>query len=181
MQQKMKFGFGPLLNKIFRLGQTKCKARAKVIFEEKYKGILNMPPEDAIPLLEQKLKDRREAFLRGKFTIAPDADEPVDAKEIEPEPKHQPKKEKKDVKTLDKIVRQKDPGYYTRLEKDFIEVVKHPPLGKQIFDFEAETFLLQRGYEVDDIRKVAEKLIEAGVIIRFPDGKLDLNFSRLGG
>ena len=181
MQYKAKFGFGFSLNATFRLDRTKCKARAKVIFEEKYKDLIEKSPEEVIPILYQKLKERREAFIRGEFTIAPDADEPVDVKEIEPEPKHQPPKEKKDVKTLDKIVRQKDPGYYTRLEKDFIEVVKHPPLGKQIFDFEAETFLLQRGYEVDDIRKVAEKLIEAGVIIRFPDGKLDLNFSRLGG
>jgi len=181
MQHKAKFGFGFSLNATFRLDRTKCKARAKVIFEEKYKDLIEKPPEEVIPILYQKLKERREAFIKREFTIAPDADEPVDAKEIEHEPKHQPKKEKKEVKTLDKIVRQKDPGYYSRLEKDFIEVVKHPPLGKQIFDFEAETFLLQRGYEVDDIRKVAEKLIEAGVIIRFPDGKLDLNFSRLGG
>jgi len=71
--------------------------------------------------------------------------------------------------------------YYEKLEKDLIEVVKNPPIGRLIYDFEAISFLSQRGYKEEDIRKVIENSLRNGILIMNPDGSLDINFSKLQG
>jgi hypothetical protein len=71
-------------------------------------------------------------------------------------------------------------GKYSKLEKDIIEVIKDPPIGRRIYKFEIISFLEQRGYKPEDIEKAVDKLIESGVIILFPDEKLEINFSKFG-
>jgi hypothetical protein len=71
-------------------------------------------------------------------------------------------------------------GKYSKLEKDIIEVIKDPPIGRRIYKFELISFLEQRGYKPEDIEKAVDKLIESGVIILFPDEKLEINFSKFG-
>jgi hypothetical protein len=71
-------------------------------------------------------------------------------------------------------------GKYSKLEKDIIDTIKNPPIGRQIYKFELISFLAQRGHKPEDIEKTTEKLIENGLIILFPDERLEINFSRFG-
>jgi len=70
---------------------------------------------------------------------------------------------------------------YSKIEKDIIQLVKNPPFGRQMFDFEVVSFLSQKGYRKEDIEKVIKGLLRSGVLILTPNGRLDLNFSKLGG
>jgi hypothetical protein len=72
-------------------------------------------------------------------------------------------------------------GKYSKLEKDIIDTIKNPPIGRQIYKFELVSFLEQRGYKPEDIEKALNKLIKEGIVILYPDEKLEINFSKLGG
>jgi len=70
---------------------------------------------------------------------------------------------------------------YSRIEKEIIELVKNPPFGRPMYDFEVENFLKEREYKVEDIRRVLERLKKFGIIILTPNGALDINFGKLFG
>jgi hypothetical protein len=69
---------------------------------------------------------------------------------------------------------------YSKLEKDIIDTIKNPPIGKRIYKFELICFLEQRGYKPEDIEKALNKLIKEGTVILYPDEKIDVNFSNFG-
>lgn len=71
--------------------------------------------------------------------------------------------------------------HQSRLHSDVINLVLHPPLGKKPFDFEVISFLSQRGYRPEEIERGIRDLLNWGIIILTPDGRLDVNFGKLGG
>jgi hypothetical protein len=88
------------------------------------------------------------------------------------------KKREKSDKLTDK---NEDSSYWDNLERDYVEVVKNPPLGKLIQEFEIFSFLVQRGYKETDIKKVHEKFLRDGIVIQNPDGSIDINWSKWHG
>jgi len=88
--------------------------------------------------------------------------------------------EQKTEKLTDK---NEDITYWQRLEKDIIEVIKNPPIGKCAHDFEVVNFVKQRSYvkQEADIIKVLEKLLRDGIVIQTPDGSFDINWSKWRG
>jgi hypothetical protein len=90
-------------------------------------------------------------------------------------------KSKKQQITDNLTAKSEDVSYWYNLERDYVEVVKNPPLGKLIQEFEIFSFLVQRGYKEDDIRKVHEKLLKEGIVIQNPDGSIDINWSKWHG
>jgi len=79
--------------------------------------------------------------------------------------------------TEDKIIA----GKFSRLERDIIEVIKNPPIGRRVYKFELISFLEQREYKEKDIEKALDKLVKEGIVILYPDERLEINFSRFGG
>jgi hypothetical protein len=76
-----------------------------------------------------------------------------------------------------------DITYWQKLERDVIEVIKNPPIGKCAHDFEVINFVKQRDYikHESDIVKVLEKLLRDGIVIETPDGSFDINWSKWRG
>jgi hypothetical protein len=76
-----------------------------------------------------------------------------------------------------------DTTYWQKLEKDIIDTIKNPPIGKCVHDFEIVNFVKQRNYvkHESDIVKVLEKLLRDGIVIRTPDGSFDINWSKWRG
>jgi hypothetical protein len=89
-------------------------------------------------------------------------------------------KEQKTDKSSDKG---EDYSYWQKLEKDIIEVIKNPPIGKCMYDFEVVNFVKQRNYvkHETDVVKVLKKLLRDGIVIQMPDGSLDINWSKWHG
>jgi DNA-binding MarR family transcriptional regulator len=76
-----------------------------------------------------------------------------------------------------------DITYWQKLERDIIDTIKNPPIGKCVHDFEIINFVKQRDYvkHESDIVKVLEKLLRDGIVIRTPDGSFDINWSKWRG
>jgi hypothetical protein len=89
-------------------------------------------------------------------------------------------KEEESNKSTDKS---ENTSYWQKLERDVIEVIKNPPVGKCAHDFEVINFVKQRDYvkQEADIVKILEKLLKEGIIIQNSNGSFDINWSKWHG
>jgi hypothetical protein len=92
-------------------------------------------------------------------------------------------KSKKQQITDKSTDKSEDVSYWQKLERDIIDTIKNPPIGKCVHDFEVTNFVKQRAYvkHESDVVKVLEKLLRNGIVIRTPDGSLDINWSKWHG